>query len=449
MAVDPNFNSVSLLCHFGGTNGSTTVTDSSNNALAVSCLGNAQISTTQSKFGGSSGAFDGTGDDMRIASNALLNLGTGDFTIEAWVYPTAYTNSFASVLASGQSTFVSGAVSLMLLSASQKISLVGPAWNAGGNDMVISTSTIPLNTWTHIEVTRASGVFRLFVNGALEATTSNGSATVNFSSNGTRIGSNGWDAAASYFTGYVDELRVTKGIARHTAGFTPATEEFPNTGIAPASASQTIPALPQVATASTGSALSATASQTIPALPQTATIITGSTGVIRLSGTQTLPAPELFARISTGESSAPISAWQNTRLPGPVQTATVAVTGKATAAQAVEAFTQDAAARHAPLGAVSALTLTLARTQTATARVQASGTQTLTLGRSAAAVGVLRASQACLLPAFAQNAVIPGYALFVGNARTLKITAQDRALAVPFQNRSLAVPAQARTYSVR
>ena len=59
---DPYYSAVSLLLPMDGTNGSTTFTDSSLNGLTVTAVGNAQISTTQSKYGGASGYFDGTGD---------------------------------------------------------------------------------------------------------------------------------------------------------------------------------------------------------------------------------------------------------------------------------------------------------------------------------------------------------------------------------------------------
>jgi hypothetical protein len=66
--VDPVFNNVSLLLHGNGTNGSTTITDNSPTPKTVTAVGNAQISTAQSKFGGASIAFDGTGDYLTDAS---------------------------------------------------------------------------------------------------------------------------------------------------------------------------------------------------------------------------------------------------------------------------------------------------------------------------------------------------------------------------------------------
>ncbi|MDR1062866.1 MAG: LamG domain-containing protein, partial [Azoarcus sp.] len=78
--------------------------------------------------------------------------------------------------------------------------------------------------WYHIAVTRQDGVFRMFVDGQLEASATK-SIAVDFSQNGTAIGNNGWDADG-FFIGYIDELRVTKGRARYTSAFTPPNAPF-------------------------------------------------------------------------------------------------------------------------------------------------------------------------------------------------------------------------------
>ena len=90
--TDPNFANVSLLLHGNDTNGSTTITDSSPSPKTVTAVGNAQISTAQSKFGGASIAFDGNGDWCQIANNVAFKFGSGNFTIEYWFYPTDLTS---------------------------------------------------------------------------------------------------------------------------------------------------------------------------------------------------------------------------------------------------------------------------------------------------------------------------------------------------------------------
>ena len=85
--TDPNFANVSLLLHGDGANNSTTFTDSSSNNFTLSRVGDVKISTTQSKFGGSSIFFDGAGDYLTLANNSVFTF-PSSFTVEAWVFPT-------------------------------------------------------------------------------------------------------------------------------------------------------------------------------------------------------------------------------------------------------------------------------------------------------------------------------------------------------------------------
>ena len=85
---DPYFNNVVLLLHMNGANSGTTFTDSSSFARTVTTYGDAKTSTTQSKFNGSSGLFDGTTDRLSVPASSDFNMGSGDFTIETWIYPT-------------------------------------------------------------------------------------------------------------------------------------------------------------------------------------------------------------------------------------------------------------------------------------------------------------------------------------------------------------------------
>ncbi len=223
LPVDPNFVSVSLLLNGDGANGSTTFTDLSNNALTVSAQGNAQVSTSVFKYGTGSMAFDGSGDRLQISNNSLLDLGTGDFTIECWVYSTTplgdYTLDYAHIAGKGSGNS-SGTYALGFYQSNIYFAV------AGSNDGQGAT-TLTNNTWYHFAATRESGTLRLFVNGVLDYSGSlpdqlNSSESFNI---GDRKES---DPTANYpMAGYVDDLRVTKGVARYTATFTPPTDAFP------------------------------------------------------------------------------------------------------------------------------------------------------------------------------------------------------------------------------
>jgi len=184
-------------------------------------VGNAQISTTQSKFGGSSMYFDGTGDYLQNRLTDLTNFGTGDFTMECWIYPTASGSLRAIVDTRG--TDINAAYG-WFLSASDKLDFL---YKGSSPFRLTSSGSVSTNTWTHVAVCRASGTLRLFINGNID-----GSATVTDSLNGaagTRIGGGYADGSGNpgfYLTGYIDDLRITKGIARYTSNFTPQTSQW-------------------------------------------------------------------------------------------------------------------------------------------------------------------------------------------------------------------------------
>jgi hypothetical protein len=228
--LDASYNNVSLLLHGDGPNGSTTITDNSPTPKTVTAVGNAQISTAQSKFGGSSMLFDKVDDRLTLAASSDFAFGTGDFTIEFWAYS-------RDVLSSTQRGFlqispVAGGLSTSFVNS---IIIVQGA-NAGGsglngglvaviNNTFIGSSTAVLstNTWFHVALTRASGTVRLFFNGNVHASSTN---TSNLTGSNLVVG--GYYDTTVLYDGYIDDLRITKGVARYTANFTPPTEPFPD-----------------------------------------------------------------------------------------------------------------------------------------------------------------------------------------------------------------------------
>lgn len=213
---DPYGSSVSLLLHGDGTNGSTTFTDSSRNNLTVTATGNAQISTAQKKFGTGSISFDGTGDYVSTPDTAVLQLGTGNFTIEFWVYLNAVElKAFMGKGASGSTGWAIG------------MNGSGNVLFYYGNTSFASSGALTTSTWTNITVVRegtGSNQTKIYING-----TNDGAATVSTDFNqtdtmyiGSGRGGNG------QFNGYIDELRITKGVARYTGNFTVASQAFPN-----------------------------------------------------------------------------------------------------------------------------------------------------------------------------------------------------------------------------
>jgi len=187
-------------------------------------VGNAQISTTQSKFGGSSMYFDGTGDYLTTPNKNLLNFGNGDFTIEGWFYKTGSQamRPFGTFDASG--TNASASVGMFINATSG----LPQAWITVGSTFyyaIASTQAIPTNSWVHYAVVRYGGTLIQFVNGVQDGTVSVTTLSANNGSTNFSIGQDGLYVNANY-QGYIDDFRITKGIARYTSNFTPPTTAF-------------------------------------------------------------------------------------------------------------------------------------------------------------------------------------------------------------------------------
>jgi hypothetical protein len=212
--------SVSLLLHGDGTNGSTTITDSSPRPKTVTAVGNAQISTAQSKFGGASIGCISPSGQLSVAASQEFAFDSGNFTIEFWYYPTTDTeNQF--LFTQYTSTQGIGSHGLVLNYTINNIT-----WYLNGNasTRITQTGGLPvLNAWTHIAGVRDNGVVKLYFNG------------VALADQETILSSMGKSNAIFEFglidaplVGYIDDIRITKGVARYTANFTPPTLPFPD-----------------------------------------------------------------------------------------------------------------------------------------------------------------------------------------------------------------------------
>ena len=215
-AQDAYVNNVSLMLSMDGANNSTTFTDSSQNALAATRFGTPVISTTQSKFGGSSAYFDGASSYLSIPTFAGLSFNIGDFTIEAWVYPTATTGNFGIYATSAGGGPVAKFV-VFLDSLSPNCHFYG--LTNGNNIYTKATSTVSINQWSHIAFVRSGTTWTWYINGIASGSGTNSTA-ITFSTEPTYFGYGGQEFF-NYFSGYIDDFRITKGISRYNANFTP------------------------------------------------------------------------------------------------------------------------------------------------------------------------------------------------------------------------------------
>lgn len=221
---DPYFTSVVQLAHFDGTNGSTTFTNSCprGNTIAASG-GSVSLSTAHFKWGTASllcPGSDGSGDGGSASSNTDYAFGTNDWTIEFWAYPLALANPYVWIDFRNTSLTAAWAPTLGSLNSSGAIHF----YANGADRITTSNSVYAINTWQHIALCRATGNTRLFVNGTQVGSTFSDSNT--YVQNGFHLLSASNTAGSAH--GYMDDLRITNGVGRYAANFSPPTAAFPN-----------------------------------------------------------------------------------------------------------------------------------------------------------------------------------------------------------------------------
>ena len=230
---DAHFPKVEALLPFDGTNGATSTTDLSERGNTVTFGGDAEISTAQSKFGGSSLSLDGNGDyvDLPQATNQLVSQ---DFTIEFWFRINSGAGSETVGLFGSYYTTPSGKGWIMATSATYTSVYFQWMYGSGtGTDWAYLNRTqgtrtaLSNNTWYHVAVTRSGSTWRLFLNGTQEDSVTQ-SDQLTDSGSTTRLGNYGPSATASHgLNGYIEDFRITRGVARYTSNFTAPTSAHP------------------------------------------------------------------------------------------------------------------------------------------------------------------------------------------------------------------------------
>lgn len=211
---DPYLANVSLLLHLDGTDGSTTITDSSPTPKTATAFVSAKISTTQSAFGGSSGFITAASNYSRIEvpDHADFAFGSGDFTVEFWVYLTSVTASQILVQKATSTGYYPWQI---WLNSSAQVAFRGfdtaPAlyFNLAGPG-------ISANTLTFVQARREGSVFSIAINGGTPTTVTAGTNALYAGADHVVVGN--YDSlVAAPLLGYIDDLRITKGVARALA----------------------------------------------------------------------------------------------------------------------------------------------------------------------------------------------------------------------------------------
>jgi len=191
----------------------------------VVAVGSAKLSSTATNYNPRSMYFNGSTDYLLMPSSSAYNLGSGDFTMECWIYPTTVVSN--GIFGIGSTDPDSN---LVRIGSGSKLQFWLGGSNSGGTGagtktgMITCATTLVVNTWYHIALVRsdsATNNVKLYLNGVLDG---QGTATYFIASNYAVLGRDYPTYSAEYFAGYIDDFRITKGVARYTAAFTPPTQ---------------------------------------------------------------------------------------------------------------------------------------------------------------------------------------------------------------------------------
>lgn len=219
---------VALLLHGEGANNSTVFIDSSKIPKTITVYGNAKISTDQFRSGSSSGCLDGVGDYLSIAHHADLNLSSRKFCIEGYVWCNALTADSQTICDKDGvygSTYPS--YSLSITSAGKIRGALGNGTSGVTIQTYTGATTLPLSQWVHLAFTFDGTTARVFVGGALDASSTTIPARVD-GGKPLLIGYAAGNPSACYLNGYFDDIRITYDEPRYTSDFTPPSQQLPD-----------------------------------------------------------------------------------------------------------------------------------------------------------------------------------------------------------------------------
>jgi hypothetical protein len=223
---DPLGTSVKMLLHGDGADGSTTAVDSSLQPTSFTAHGGARVSSAQYKYGSASLSFGGNGDWFSAAPASALAFAAASFTVECW-----YRKSGNGV--NGYDTIVSTAVNgnggagwYLELSTTR-----GMMFRIGANSYTnTTTSWINDSTWHHLAIVRDGTAISFFIDG-ISRGLSTATCTDSVGAAGTLLvgaGPNSIGTPTWFFNGFIDDLRISAGVARYTGPFTPPVAQLPN-----------------------------------------------------------------------------------------------------------------------------------------------------------------------------------------------------------------------------
>jgi len=187
-------------------------------------VGNAQISTSVVKYGTGSMYFDGASWE-KIPNSQNFNFGSGNFTVEGWVYCT-YTTPRQDIFTTPTTSGGYCGLSFGIYNGNFELTM---SWTGSWDILFATAGSVSANTWYHFAIVRNGGTVTVYINGT--STYTNTGLSTSSLVFGTDVATISYGRAnqsdARYLYGYIDDFRITKGYARYTTTFTPPNQALP------------------------------------------------------------------------------------------------------------------------------------------------------------------------------------------------------------------------------
>ena len=228
---ETSFNKVSLLLPFDGSDTATSTSDESDNSHTITFAGTAQLDTAQNKFGTASLLLDGDSDYIQVADHDSFDFDAEIFTVECWIrFAALGNNTIFSHWANGTASSMS-----YYLTYFNGSGILRLGYNLSGNADTSYSWSPSTGTWYHIALERSGTTIKVYIDGTSVISVAASTTALRDSEDPFRVGvfndaSTGSPTLDWYFNGHIDDLRITKGLARYGTNFTPPTSAHETTG---------------------------------------------------------------------------------------------------------------------------------------------------------------------------------------------------------------------------
>lgn len=207
---------VVLLVPMSGPAGGTTFQDHSPVGRVITRYGETKTVTDQYRHYGASGYFDGSGDYLQVADSPDFFFGAGDFTIEAWIRPQVGSGVIQGIVCQRASSGSNHAFSFWVHATDTNLAFEC----LNNNYLFYNGGKLTYNVWQHVAVCRAGSTIRMFLDGVLIGEQAIVVTLPDFAQV-VQIGRASAGLSNGYFKGHMNDVRVTKGVARYTRNFIP------------------------------------------------------------------------------------------------------------------------------------------------------------------------------------------------------------------------------------